>query len=116
MKFLYIICAVTFVQLIVSNEIFDINLPLNHLSQYFNSLSRFAKLKEASADVYKEFLKSDKYDKEKCWGYEYGCKKPAHTHQCPGNHSGYVKSKEAHLDVFYSQADFGRNFKFTYLI
>lgn len=87
----------------------DIDLPPNHLSQYFNKLPLLAKkLNQTSNGPYKEFLSSEKYDRELCWGYEHNCKKPLLTHKCPGNHTGYVQSKEAQLDVFYAQADFGK--------
>ena len=93
----------------VEEQLIDIDLPENHLSQYFNRLPLLAKLlNETSNGPYKEFLSSEKYDRELCWGYEYECKKPLITHRCPGNHSGYVESKEAQLDVFYAQADFGK--------
>lgn len=86
----------------------DIDLPENHLAQYFNSLPELAKkINESSNGKYKEFLSSEKYDREVCWGYELHCKKPLLTHKCPGNHTGYVSSKESQLDVFYAQADFG---------
>lgn len=95
--------------------IVDIDLPKNHLSQYFNNLRRFTKkLNETSHGFYQDFLSSDEYDREVCWGYEYECKKPQFTHKCPGNHSGYVKDKQTQLDVFYSQADFGMNFCFHF--
>lgn len=87
----------------------DIDLPVDHLSQYFNNLPEFAKkINETSNGPYKEFLSSEKYDRDLCWGYEMKCKKPIETHKCPGNHSGYVESKEAQLEVFYAQADFGK--------
>lgn len=90
----------------------DIDLPENHLAQYFNNLPELAKkINETSSGPYKEFLSSEKYDREVCWGYEMECKKPILTHKCPGNHSGYVTSKEAQLDVFYTQTDFGESKK-----
>lgn len=108
MNFLLLFTSLNFVQYSLSEEIVDINLPLNHLSQYFNSLPRLTeKLSKTSDGVYRDYLNSDKYDRDLCWGYEYDCKKPLHTHRCPGNHTGYVKSKEAQLDIFYTQADFG---------
>lgn len=92
-----------------NDGIVDIDLPRNHLSQYFNNLRKFTKnLNETSSGFYKDFLSSEEYDQELCWGYEYGCKKPVYVHKCPGNHSGYVASKEIQLDVFHSQADFGK--------
>lgn len=86
----------------------DINLPENHLSPFFNNLPGLEdKFTNSNSDFYKEFLNSDRYERDVCWGYEHECKKPRISHKCPGNHTGYVQSKEAQLDVFYAQADFG---------
>lgn len=91
-----------------SDLLIDIDLPENHLSQYFNNIPHFKdKVLESAGGVYKHFLKSKKYDSEICWGHEYDCKKPLHIHECPGSHQGSVNSKESQLDVFFSQADFG---------
>lgn len=118
MQVIYLILVALSVTYVITNEItdsgellIDIDLPENHLSQYFNNLPEFAKkINETSNGPYKEFLSSEKYDREVCWGYEENCKKPINVHKCPGNHTGYVKSKEAQLDVFYAQADFGNSF------
>jgi EGF domain-specific O-GlcNAc transferase len=93
-----------------TNDLFiDIDIPENHLSQYFNNLPHFKnRVIESAGGIYKNFLDSEKYDSKVCWGYEYDCVKPSKTHECPGNHHGFVNSKEAQLDVFYAQADFGR--------
>lgn len=117
MQLLYLIIVLFNVNYVITEEfndsdevLIDIDLPENHLSQYFNNLPEFAKkINETTTGPYKEFLSSEKYDREICWGYELNCKKPMQTHDCPGNHSGYVKSKEAQLDVFYAQADFGKS-------
>ncbi|CAH2066665.1 unnamed protein product, partial [Iphiclides podalirius] len=48
--------------------------------------------------------------KNVCWGYEFDCKKNSSYHvrpRCPGDHRGWVKTKEAQYDTFYTQADFG---------
>lgn len=46
---------------------------------------------------------------ELCWGYEPGClqKNSFFKVNCSGDHIGYVKSKEAQIDTFFTQADFG---------
>lgn len=95
-----------------SDLFIDIDLPENHLSQYFNNLPHFKDklLKSGAGGVYEKFLQSNKYDPEICWGYEYDCKNPLKTHECPGDHHGYVNSKKAQLDVFFAQADFGRKY------
>ncbi|VVC97388.1 unnamed protein product [Leptidea sinapis] len=45
-----------------------------------------------------------------CWGYEVNCERnnsySVQPH-CPGNHRGWVKTKVAQYDTFYTQADFG---------
>lgn len=118
MQLLYLILNFLSVNYVMTNNLvdseellIDIDLPENHLSQYFNHLQDFAKtLNETSNGPYKEFLSSEKYDREVCWGYEYKCKKPHQIHKCTGNHTGYVESKEAQLDVFYAQADFGKKY------
>ncbi|CRK98954.1 CLUMA_CG012088, isoform A [Clunio marinus] len=115
MNFLYLILLVYLVNCLkcedfsdVNEFIIDIDLPENHLSQYFNKVPEFAKkVNQSSNKVYKEFLSSERYDREVCWGYEYNCKNPLYTHKCPGNHTGYVESKKAQFEVFYAQADFG---------
>lgn len=116
MQFLYLILIISSLKNVITEAfdnseelLIDIDLPENHLSQYFNRLPELAKkLNETTNGPYKEFLSSEKYDREICWGYEQNCKKPLHTHKCPGNHTGYVQSKETQLDVFYTQADFGK--------
>lgn len=125
MNLLYLILIITHscIEIVFSelrneatSEILDIDLPKNHLSQYFNNLPKFTKrFNETASEFYKDFLSGDEYDRELCWGYEYQCKKPNHVHRCPGNHSGYVDSKETQLDVFDSQADFGiKSFKIIF--
>lgn len=115
MQLLYLSFVILNVNLILCEDpieseelLIDIDLPEDHLAQYFNNLPEFAKkINESSNEPYKEFLSSEKFNKETCWGYEINCKKPLMTHKCLGNHTGYVQSKEAQLDVFYAQADFG---------
>lgn len=83
-----------------------LDLPENHLSQYFNKFPAISeKCKEDKLCKYSKFLNSEKYDEKACWGYEKNCSE--REVKCPGNHTGYVETKEAQLDVFYSQADFG---------
>lgn len=121
MQLLYLILVLLRVSHVITDDfidsdelLIDIDLPESHLSQYFNNLPDFAKkVNETSNGLYKEFLSSEKYDREACWGYEHRCKKPRLTHRCPGHHSGYVKSKEAQLEVFYAQTDFGKHQKST---
>uniref|UniRef100_A0A182X0S2 EGF domain-specific O-linked N-acetylglucosamine transferase n=1 Tax=Anopheles quadriannulatus TaxID=34691 RepID=A0A182X0S2_ANOQN len=89
-----------------------INLPKAHLPMYFK---RFPALEKQCAEdetcPYRTVIASQSYQNRKdgCWGYEEGCTERNRyaNHSCPGSHIGYVKSKQAQLDTFYSQADFG---------
>ncbi|CAO1415149.1 unnamed protein product [Diamesa hyperborea] len=91
------------------NELhYNVDLPTEHLSAYFNNLPELAKrCNDSETCTYKEFLNSSAYNKKSCRGYEQNCRNPEYIHKCPGNHSGYVESKEAQLEVFFDQADFG---------
>ncbi|XP_034933572.1 EGF domain-specific O-linked N-acetylglucosamine transferase isoform X2 [Chelonus insularis] len=54
------------------------------------------------------FLK-DYLNEKGCWGYEEDCDKKYafSTPHCPGDHKGWVQTKEAQVDTFYAQGDFG---------
>ncbi|XP_077292381.1 EGF-domain O-GlcNAc transferase [Arctopsyche grandis] len=99
------ICFVLTIPRLSSLNISSINFPEEHLPQYFTAFPNVAE--ECAKDdncVYKQYLNS-----RKCWGYESYCtmengyKAPS----CPGDHKGWVKSKQAQFDTFFSQADFG---------
>lgn len=117
MQFLYLTLFIIKVKHVLTDNfadynelLIDIDLPENHLSQYFNNLPEFAKkINETSNGPYKEFLSSEKYDRETCWGYELKCQKPIMAHKCSGNQTGHVKNKEEQLEIFYEQADFGKS-------
>ncbi|XP_050077488.1 EGF domain-specific O-linked N-acetylglucosamine transferase [Anopheles maculipalpis] len=91
-----------------------INLPKAHLPLYFR---RFPALEKQCVEdencPYRTIIASQSYQNRKdaaaCWGYEEDCTERIRyvNHTCPGSHVGYVKSKKAQLDTFYSQADFG---------
>ncbi|XP_053662997.1 EGF domain-specific O-linked N-acetylglucosamine transferase [Anopheles marshallii] len=89
-----------------------INLPEAHLPIYFKRFPALEKqCTEDEACPYRAVIASQSYQnrKDACWGYEEGCTERNRyaNHTCPGSHIGYVKSKQAQLDTFYSQADFG---------
>lgn len=98
-----------------NNELlYNVDLPKEHLSAYFNNLPELAKqCIDNESCTYNKFLKSSDYNNKLCWGYEHNCLSPENKHKCRGNHSGYVKSKEAQLDVFFDQADFGKKLLLT---
>lgn len=59
---------------------------------------------------YLKIFTLQKYLTEKsCWGYEEDCE-PENAFSiphCPGDHKGWVATKEAQIDTFYAQGDFG---------
>lgn len=87
----------------------EINLPTDHLVRYFNA---FPSIRDEclQADVcpYQEILKNQTH-KLACWGHEQWCKPPYRfqTPQFRGDHTGWVQNKQAQLDTFFYQADFG---------
>ena len=85
-----------------------INLPVNHLPLYFRIYKNVASRCLNDADCpYKNIIKSDRLNK--CWGYETECRKTNYFSkmECPGDFMGYVQSKEAQINTFFAQADFG---------
>ncbi|XP_020711618.2 EGF domain-specific O-linked N-acetylglucosamine transferase isoform X2 [Athalia rosae] len=83
----------------------NINLPENQLKYYFNSFPTIAeKCRNDPECPYKDHL-----DSKACWGYEDDCR-PENSYsipKCPGDHKGWVATKQAQLDTFYTQGDFG---------
>lgn len=117
MQFLILISILSCVRNVLTESFIDndnellynVDLPTEHLSAYFNNLPELAKrCNDSETCTYKEFLNSSAYNKKSCRGYEQNCRTPENIHKCPGNHSGYVKSKEAQLEVFFDQGDFGK--------
>ncbi|KAK9510790.1 hypothetical protein O3M35_005502 [Rhynocoris fuscipes] len=90
---------------IASDPLFDINLPEEHLPFYFTNFPEIAKRCELDPDCpFKQYL-----DKKKCWGYESECKQndSYSVPVCPGDHRGWVRSKQDQINTFYNQGDFG---------
>ncbi|XP_011298968.1 EGF domain-specific O-linked N-acetylglucosamine transferase isoform X2 [Fopius arisanus] len=83
----------------------EIDLPPEHIKYYFNSFpARARQCREDHRCPYKNEL-----IKERCWGYEDNCK-PENAFSiphCPGDHKGWVATKEAQVETFYAQGDFG---------
>lgn len=103
---------------VTSFNINDINLPPDHLHYYFNEFPAVAEtcLNDEKCE-YKQYI-----GRKGCWGYEQGCNMSTSYHvrpRCPGDHRGWVKTKEAQYDTFYTQADFGTYTRYddiTYII
>lgn len=84
-----------------------LNLPEQHLMRYLNN---FPQLKEQCQQNKKNCkLPTNITESKACWGHEHYCTadKRFQTPQCPGDHTGWVQSKQAQVDAFYYQADFG---------
>ncbi|XP_053693020.1 EGF domain-specific O-linked N-acetylglucosamine transferase [Sabethes cyaneus] len=91
-----------------------INLPRSHLPLYFRRFPELEQrcLKDETCE-YRSVLLGESYRTAKqsgvCWGYEEDCSVEARYSKprCPGSYQGYVRTKEAQLETFYAQADFG---------
>nr|CAG4634660.1 EOG090X02IK [Alona affinis] len=77
------------------------------MSRYLNAFQDEAskcRTSESSCSMFRGIL-----DTGLCWGYEADC--PEHLRysdpRCPGDHKGWVSSKEQQLKTFFDQADFG---------
>lgn len=59
--------------------------------------------------LYIFFWIQDKLNTKDCWGYESSCKSKNSFSipHCPGEHKGWVATKNAQLETFYAQGDFG---------
>lgn len=108
LKSLFLVCFLT--SFINSIDINGLNLPPEHIPYFFNSFPNIANAcVEDPQCPFKALV-----GKEACWGYERDCdvKNSYHVRPwCPGDHRGWVKTKEAQYDTFYTQADFGKDFK-----
>lgn len=100
-----IISTIILINYSSANEILDLNLPSEHIPQYFFNFPNIRKECEDSSDCpYKEYI-----NVTSCWGYEFGCtdqnvlSKPS----CPGDHRGWVKDKKTQIETFRYQGDFG---------
>ncbi|KAK0161010.1 hypothetical protein PV327_009530 [Microctonus hyperodae] len=105
LSIIFIIITVSGNNILIPDDFGNINLPDDHLKYYFNSYPKVAEKCRTNPDCpYKEHL-----DKKSCWGYEDDCdeKYSFLRSQCPGDHKGWVATKQAQIDTFYSQGDFG---------
>lgn len=92
---------------VLSIDLKDVDLPPEHIPYFFNAFPKLAKDCEQNPECpYKAVV-----GKKVCWGYERGCNVSNSYHvrpQCPGDHRGWVQTKDAQYDTFYTQADFGK--------
>ncbi|KAG6454034.1 EGF domain-specific O-linked N-acetylglucosamine transferase [Manduca sexta] len=102
-RLLFILVSIRFTK---SIDIKDINIPVEHIPYVFNAFPNIAKACILDPECQYKTLTETKA----CWGYENECdiKDSYHIRPiCPGDHRGWVKTKEAQYDTFYTQADFG---------
>lgn len=114
-NFLYLALFLGYLCEINSISLEEINIPSEHLPYFFNTYSDLAKSCADSFDCRFKFL----INKKVCWGYESTCEKNNSYHvrpRCPGDHKGWVKTKEAQYDTFYTQADFGNTFHLNFTV
>lgn len=78
------------------------NLPSDHLIRYLNTFPTLKRQLPANETVIRTKSRA-------CWGHERHCSPETRfqTPHCPGEHTGWAPSKEAQLQTFYYQADFG---------
>ncbi|XP_052852382.1 EGF domain-specific O-linked N-acetylglucosamine transferase [Drosophila gunungcola] len=78
------------------------SLPSEHLIRFLNT---FPKLKHQMPTN----LTGKSSISSACWGHERDCTTDGRfqTPQCPGEHTGWARSKEDQVRTFYNQADFG---------
>ncbi|XP_068620979.1 EGF domain-specific O-linked N-acetylglucosamine transferase isoform X2 [Battus philenor] len=102
----YVLIIFNFLSLVHLIKIKDINVPPEHMEYVFSLFPSLAE--NCRADTNCPFKRV--VENKVCWGYEPECNKNISYHirpRCPGDHRGWVKTKEAQYDTFYTQADFG---------
>ncbi|XP_066948238.1 EGF domain-specific O-linked N-acetylglucosamine transferase [Macrobrachium rosenbergii] len=83
----------------------ELNLPEEHMAMFFNENPELAERCENDKNCP---FKIHLY-RPACWGYETNCSlQNRYSHpSCPGDHKGWVRTKEEQLETFYEQGDFG---------
>lgn len=115
---MFIECAVVLFFIFHVDTSFNdyIDLPPNHLQFYFKSFPSAIQYYCANNKECIQTLTQSQEDSNRngendksCWGFESDCKRTnsfAQPH-CPGDHTGWVTSKQIQIDTFFVQADFG---------
>lgn len=103
---LFLLCFVT--TAINSIDINEIDLALEHMPYYLHQFSNIGKACKQDPKC----LYADHVDRNASWGYERVERDPSRLYHvkptCPGDHRGWVKTKKAQYETFYTQADFGK--------
>ncbi|XP_045767771.1 EGF domain-specific O-linked N-acetylglucosamine transferase [Maniola jurtina] len=101
-----LICFLTYLSNVILFNLNELNIPPEHIPYILNSFPILAESCVANSECPHKSV----VGKNVCWGYETNCNKSNSYHvrpRCPGDHRGWVKTKEAQYDTFYTQADFG---------
>lgn len=105
----FVVCCITIsacgIEYNFAFNVTELNLPEEHIPFYFNNYpSEAVKCKTDSNCPYESAL-----EQNVCWGYEPGCRlqKAYSVPSCPGDHRGWVKTKQDQLNTFFTQGDFG---------
>lgn len=102
---MYKIVLILFLGCAYCDNFTSINLPEEHLPYYFTNFPKEAeRCQKDEGCPFKKHVGADK-----CWGYEYNCKKPTPYFEtsCNSHENNWLKSKEDALKIFYDQGDFG---------
>lgn len=108
---LYVFCLLlSLISNTISISFSDLNAPPKHFKYILNSFRDISdSCKQDPQCPYKDVI-----GVKACWGYEHECS-PEISYPvrptCPGDHRGWVKTKAAQYDTFYTQADFGKFYK-----
>lgn len=106
---LFLFTVILFFNDIVSITRKELNVPPQHIKYVFNNFEDLSK----SCLEDNQCQHKDLVDVKACWGYEDNCSINESYHvrpTCPGDHRGWVKTKKAQFETFYTQADFGKLF------
>ncbi|CAN7937237.1 unnamed protein product [Ixodes hexagonus] len=82
---------------------YDVELPDEHMAHFFYGSPEAGRscLKDPACPYKKQANASV------CWGYEQGCERRSSPAVCPGSAKGWAEGKEAQLNLFFDQGDFG---------
>ncbi|XP_029833694.3 EGF domain-specific O-linked N-acetylglucosamine transferase isoform X2 [Ixodes scapularis] len=82
---------------------YDVQLPDEHMAHFFygHPAARQSCIEDPACPYKKQANASV------CWGYELGCDRRSEPATCPGSANGWAEGKEAQLNLFFDQGDFG---------
>lgn len=109
---IFFYCKFAELVLVSSDHIYNyVNLPESHMIYYFNSFPKVIdECLTNNSCVYRSLLSSERYNSEKCWGYEPDCaiQNTFSQPKCLEKKPAWIRSHDAYMKTFYDQADFGK--------